>query len=203
MLPLRPQNIPHSVWSRIGRNLYQNPTHPVGIISSKIHSHFNSLHRGSIFHSVQLPPTPIVTTSQAFDGLLVPRGHCLRSSSDTYYVTNDTVLRPHATSHQGDILRDLRKATTNLTGAIWTCDVYRKDEVDRIHFPVFHQTDGVRLFDKDMPVEFVISDLKTSLEDLMKTLFSEAEIPLNLRWDTTATFPFIDPSIEMEISLNG
>ena len=37
----------------------------------------------------------------------------------------------------------------------------------------------------------------------MKTLFSEAEIPLNLRWDTTATFPFTDPSIEMEISLNG
>jgi phenylalanyl-tRNA synthetase alpha chain len=158
MLPPRPLNIPSSVWSRIGRNLYQNKNHPVGIVSAKIHEHFTALHGGKIFKSHQLPPSPIVTTAQAFDNLLVPQSHPLRSSSDTYYVSESTVLRPHATSHQRDVLKSL-STLDSPGGAIWTCDVYRKDEVDRIHFPVFHQTDGVRLFDLNTSTETIVADL--------------------------------------------
>jgi len=201
VLPPKPTGIPSSVWSRIGRNLHENPNHPVGIISNMIHDHFKSLHCGKIFRSHQLPPNPIVSTVQAFDQLLVPKDHCLRSKSDTYYIDGGRhVLRPHGTSHQGDVLASLRN-NPSATGAIWTCDVYRKDEVDRIHFPVFHQTDGVRIFPPTTSEDEIVDDLKSSLEGLMKTMFDKAEIPLKLRWDHTATFPFTNPSIEMEILL--
>jgi phenylalanyl-tRNA synthetase alpha chain len=199
MLPPRPANIPSSVWGRIGRNLYQNESHPVGIISSKIHKHFNQLHNGTVFQSFPLPSSPIVTTAQAFDNLLVPKSHPLRSTSDTYYVSESTVLRPHATSHQKQILESLRSNRSG--GAIWTCDVYRKDEVDRIHFPVFHQTDGVRVFPSTVSTDEIVQDLQTSLEELLGSLFHEAQIPLEMRWDYTATFPFTHPSMELEIRL--
>jgi phenylalanyl-tRNA synthetase alpha chain len=199
MLPPRPSNIPSSVWGRIGRNLYLNDSHPVGIISNKIHQHFNQLHGGTIFKSFPLPPSPIVTSAQAFDNLLVPKSHPLRSPSDTYYVSESSVLRPHATSHQKQVLDSLEKNSRG--GAIWTCDVYRKDEVDRIHFPVFHQTDGVRLFPPSVSSDEIVNDLQTSLEGLLGSLFHEAEIPLEMRWDYTATFPFTDPSMELEIRL--
>lgn len=173
----------------------------MGIVSSKIHEHFNKLHEGKVFHSYPLPPTPIVSTAQAFDNLLVPKSHPLRSHSDTYYVSESTVLRPHATSHQREVLKSLRDGNTDKSGAIWTCDVYRKDEVDRIHFPVFHQTDGVRLFSPETSTDEIVHDLQHSLEQLLGTLFHEAQIPLEMRWDYTATFPFTDPSMELEIRL--
>lgn len=173
----------------------------MGIVSGLIHDHFKSLHGGSVFQSAILPPTPIVSTTQAFDDLLVPKNHILRSASDTYYVTPDTVLRPHGTSHQRGILGSLR--AENKEGKIWTCDVYRKDEVDRIHFPVFHQTDGVRVFEKSASESAVVDDLKNSLKGLMRRLFEEAGRKLVLRWDETATFPFTHPSIEMEIQLQS
>ena len=203
-LPARPSNIPLSVWSRIGRNLYQNRSHPVGIVSGLIHDHFKSLHGGSVFSSAPLPATPIVTIEQAFDNLLVPRNHVLRSPSDTYYVSPDTVLRPHATSHQRDVLQWLRSAKSSTsagpTGAVWTCDVYRKDEVDKIHFPVFHQTDGVCVFNDSVDESEVVSDLEKSLESLVRHLFeSSNKKPPSVRWDRTATFPFTHPSMELEI----
>jgi phenylalanyl-tRNA synthetase alpha chain len=199
VLPARPSNIPLSVWSRMGRNLHQIRTHPVGIVSSLIQGHFKSLHGGSVFDSAPLPPTPIVTVEQAFDNLLVPKDHVLRSSSDTYYVSERTVLRPHATSHQLDVLKWLR-TQPDRTGAVWTCDVYRKDEVDRIHFPVFHQTDGVRVFENSVSESSVVSDLQQSLEGSVTALFEAGgrRAPA-MRWDHSAYFPFTHPSMELEI----
>ena len=196
--PIRPPgNIPASVWARIGRNLHRNRSHPVGIVSGLIENHF-----AAAMHKIYtVPESPIVTRAQAFDNLLVPADHVLRSASDTYYVTEDTVLRPHATSHQKEVLSDLRKSGDR--GAVWTCDVYRKDEVDRIHFPVFHQTDGVRLFDPCVSETEVLEDLEFSLESLIGNLFKKAGRNVDMRWDRAATFPFTNPSRELEIKLNN
>jgi phenylalanyl-tRNA synthetase alpha chain len=197
MLPRRPTNIPSSVWSRIGRNLHKNPRHPVGIISQMVESHFG--HQFLRSADLPLPPVPIVTSGQAFDGLLVPKDHCLRSTSDTFYVTESRVLRPHATSHQRDVIEFLTSHPSSADGAVWTCDVYRKDEVDRIHFPVFHQTDGIKLFPSSVSEAEIVTDLQASLTGLMGELFHAAQIPFEYRWDHTAFFPFTNPSIEMEI----
>ena len=188
-----------SVWSRIGRSLHANESHPIGIMSGLIHEHFESMHGGNVFKSVKVPDIPIVTANQAFDDLLVPADHVLRSSSDTFYVTKESVLRPHATSHQKSILSDLRVAGKQ--GAVWTCDVFRRDEVDRIHFPVFHQTDGVRVFDASVSEKEIIADLENSIESLILSVFKEAGKKVDMRWDRTAFFPFTNPSMELEIRL--
>lgn len=82
---------------------------------------------------------PIVTVEQNFDELLIPPEHVSRQSSDTYYVDATRVLRCHTSAHQTDLLRQGHDA-------FLVCgDVYRRDEVDSTHYPVFHQMEGVRI----------------------------------------------------------
>ena len=52
----------------------------------------------------------------------------------------DLMLRAHMTCHDQDMLR------SGLDAFLTTGDVYRRDTIDRTHYPVFHQMDGVRLF---------------------------------------------------------
>jgi phenylalanyl-tRNA synthetase alpha chain len=78
-------------------------------------------------------------------------------------------------------------------------DVYRRDTVDRTHYPVFHQVDGVRLFEQEESSEHVISDLKDSLEGLAGRLFGSGA---DIRW-VGGDFPFTTPSFELEVLWGG
>lgn len=83
---------------------------------------------------------PIVTIEQNFDELLIPPDHVSRQPSDTYYVDDRRVLRCHTSAHQTTLLRQGEQR-------FLVCgDVYRRDEVDSTHYPVFHQMEGVRIF---------------------------------------------------------
>nr|PIL97642.1 Ferredoxin-fold anticodon binding domain-containing protein [Toxoplasma gondii COUG] len=107
--------------------------------------------------------SPFVTCRQNFDSLLVPLDHVSRLPSDTYYLDNSphalagkgtnsstpadqeynpnrVLLRTHSTAHQRDLI------DAGVEAAVWTAEVIRRDEIDRLHYPVFHQTDGFRLF---------------------------------------------------------
>lgn len=80
-----------------------------------------------------------MTVEQNFDELLIPSDHVSRRPSDTYYVDANRVLRCHTSAHQASILREGHDA-------FLVCgDVYRRDEVDSTHYPVFHQMEGVRV----------------------------------------------------------
>ena len=86
-----------------------------------------------------------------------------------------------------------------------TGDVYRRDAIDATHYPVFHQTEGVRVFSEDEwtasgmnPTAFAEKDLKETLEGLAKYLFGDVEC----RW-VDEYFPFTDPSFELEIFFKG
>lgn len=82
---------------------------------------------------------PIVTVEQNFDELLIPPDHVSRQASDTYYVDDQRVLRCHTSAHQTALLRQGQDR-------FLVCgDVYRRDEVDCTHYPVFHQMEGVRV----------------------------------------------------------
>ncbi|CEM00844.1 unnamed protein product [Vitrella brassicaformis CCMP3155] len=198
-LPHRPRHIPNHVWSKIGRGLYTCPTHPLGILRRKIEDHF----RNERFEYLTLHDrTPIVTVEENFDSLLIPEDHVSRLPTDTYFVGNQHVLRTQATAHQAEFLEKGRSAL------IWSADVYRKDRVDSLHYPVFHQCDGIRTFE---PAELsvldgvrasdkVLSHLKWCLEGLVDHLFGRE---CQRRWDDTATFPFTDPSLELEVFFNG
>ncbi len=85
-------------------------------------------------------------------------------------------------------------------------DVYRKDTVDKTHYPVFHQMEGVRIFKYDEIGVTNITDakhvagedLKQVLSNLARKVFGDVE----MRWSTDF-FPFTDPSFELEIFYNN
>ena len=206
-------NVPDSVYDKMGSNLHRRPDHPICIIKEAIYEYFDSLEAAagtSQFKKFDDLPCVVPATSN-FDAVLVPADHVSRSPNDTYYVDDATVLRCHTSAHQLDTLRAGEKAF------LVTGDVYRRDSIDASHYPVFHQMEGVRVFE---PAEFSSSgssgsgsgddtvaagtahaerELKRVLEGLARHLFgSEAET----RW-VDAFFPFTEPSFELEVLFRG
>ena len=84
---------------------------------------------------------PVVTIKQNFDDLLFTKDHPGRNRTDTYYIDQDHVLRTHTSAHQSEALSSLSSQ-----GYLLTADVYRRDEIDPTHYPVFHQMEGIRTF---------------------------------------------------------
>jgi phenylalanyl-tRNA synthetase alpha chain len=77
-----------------------------------------------------------------FFSLLVPKTHVSRSKHDCYYVNKNYLLRSHTSAHQSELIK------SGLNSFLVIGDVYRRDEIDSTHYPVFHQCEGVRLFNK-------------------------------------------------------
>jgi len=73
-----------------------------------------------------------VKTQDCFDALFIPPDHVSRRPTDTYYLDKDTILRTHTSVHQIPIMKQGHNAFLCMG------DVYRKDTVDRTHYPVFH-----------------------------------------------------------------
>merc|ERR1719411_183229 len=92
--------------------------------------------------SVHEDLSPIVTIEQNFDSLLVPNDHVSRAKSDSYYVNKEYMLRAHTSAHQRDLIK------MGLDNFLVVGDVYRRDEIDATHYPVFHQVEGVRLVEE-------------------------------------------------------
>src|SRR5690606_8645557 len=92
---------------------------------------------------------PIVSTAQNFDVLGFPADHPGRNRTDTYYVNKSTVLRTHTSAHQHSYFQRMNlneQTKPGEEGYTVIADVYRRDEVDRSHYPVFHQMEGARLW---------------------------------------------------------
>ncbi|OLY82109.1 Phenylalanine-tRNA ligase, mitochondrial [Smittium mucronatum] len=118
----------------------------------------------SYAHYDELPP--IVTEYQNFDSLLIPRTHSSRNVSDTYYINKDVLLRTHTSAHQAQLIKagvendnSIIEKNKNLLikgkkeninrRFLAAADVYRRDEIDSSHYPIFHQMEGVTLFSKE------------------------------------------------------
>ena len=83
--------------------------------------------------------------------LLIPEDHPSRKQSDCYYLNKDYILRGHTSAHQQELM------SMGLDNFIVMGDVYRRDEIDSSHFPVFHQAEGVRLFNKHQVLQIKIN----------------------------------------------
>lgn len=84
-----------------------------------------------------------MSVHENFDSLGFPPDHPGRARSDTYYINKSTLLRTHTSAHEAAIFR-----ANETNGYLISADVYRRDEVDRSHYPVFHQMEGARLWDR-------------------------------------------------------
>jgi phenylalanyl-tRNA synthetase alpha chain len=129
-------NVTASILSYVNRNIYLIPNHPIGILHSLIHSHF-----GPRYTSIP-PIPPLVTQAKNFDSLSFPQDHPGRERKNSYYINQEWMLRTHTSAHEVDTFSQGKKRW------LLTADVYRRDEIDSSHFPVFHQMEGARLFSK-------------------------------------------------------
>ena len=220
-------NVTPTVIARIGRNLHNIPHHPVQIIKQRVVSHFHKRYvsrTGNALFAHFDNVSPLVTTEQNFDSLLVPPGHVSRAKNDSYYVNSTHMLRAHTSAHQQDFIK------MGCNQFLVTGDVYRRDAIDSSHYPTFHQMEGVRLFSKhelfpstdeleileqdptfmvetdEKQLEHTIDaakmlelDLKRTLEALVKELFGKN---IKMRW-VSCYFPFTHPSFELEIEFQG
>ncbi len=155
------------------------------------------------FKNLDVIQTPeIVPADISFDLFDFPADHPARSNSDTYYVDKKNILRTHTTVmwyyHMQNENVKQRMAAGEPVGAFSFGKVYRKDEIDRRHMNVFHQIDGWYLAPKERQV-IGEEDLKKVLSDIAKAIFGQG---VKYRFNKD-TFPYTDPSLEMEIEMWG
>ncbi len=144
----------------------------------------------------------IVPTHITFDLFNMPLGHPARSRSDTYYATDEYILRTHDTVMWYYYLNHpaikARIQENQPLGVMCYGKVYRKDEIDRRHMNVFHQLGGLYLV-PDNQRTVTLDDLKNVLTEIAQNIFG-ANVKNRFNEDN---FPYTDPSLEMEIEING
>ncbi len=120
-----------------------------------------------------------------FEALNMPKNHPARDMQDTFYISDDVVLRTHTSPVQIRVM-EKRKPPLKIIapGKVYRCDA------DVSHTPMFHQVEG---FMVDTDIAF--SDLKGVLEAFIHSVFSE-ETPVRFR---PSFFPFTEPSAEVDI----
>lgn len=136
-------NVNSRILTRLDWQLHNQKGHPINIIRQRIQNFFYSSfsnRSGNPLFSVYDNLSPVVTLEQNFDSLLVPENHPSRAPSDSYYINQKYMLRAHTSAHQRDLIR------SGLDAFLVVGDVYRRDAIDKSHYPVFHQTEGVRLY---------------------------------------------------------
>lgn len=177
-------------------DLTQKPNSPVKILFDSI----VELPRFKDFDVVEFPR--IITVEQDFDWLNTPKDHPSRRETDTYYVNERYLLRTQMTAFWSFYLKDKevlkRLETEGEIKALSPGIVYRKDEIDRHHFPAFHQIDGLLICKKSKKI-ITQNDLKEVQVDLAKGIFGP-DIEYKFLDDD---FPYTVESLEMDIKFNG
>jgi len=144
----------------------------------------------------------IVSVESDFNLLNTPKDHPSRRETDTYYINEEYVLRTQMTAFWSFYLKDQevlkRLETEGQVSALAPGIVYRKDEIDRHHFPAFHQIDGLLICKKSKKI-ITQEKLKEVQVDLAKGIFGE-----NIEYKfLDDTFPYTIESLEMDIMFNG
>ncbi|MDR0813079.1 MAG: phenylalanine--tRNA ligase subunit alpha [Oscillospiraceae bacterium] len=123
-----------------------------------------------------------------FDKLNIPWGHTVREWSDTFYTEEDESIHLRCQTSPVQV-RYMEKHEPPIR-IISPGRVYRKDEVDATHSPMFHQIEGL-VVDKGI----TLADLKGTLAAVMKKLYGEH----TLTRFRPHHFPFTEPSCEVDV----
>lgn len=122
-----------------------------------------------------------------FEALNIPANHPAKDEQDTFYISGDILLRTQTSPVQ---VRTMEKGDLPVR-VICPGTVYRADEVDATHSPIFHQLEGL-VVDKGI----TMGDLKGALAVFAKELFGE-DTKVRFR---PHHFPFTEPSAEMDVT---
>lgn len=164
-----------------GREVKQGRIHPLNIVLREIEEIF----LGMGFDVAEGPEVEL--SYYNFDALNTPKNHPARDMQDTFYINPDILLRTHTSPTQ---IRTMEKQQPPLK-IIVPGRVYRCDEVDASHSPVFHQIEGL-VVDKNINM----GDLKGTLGQFARECFGP-ETRTRFR---PHHFPFTEPSAEVDVS---
>jgi phenylalanyl-tRNA synthetase alpha chain len=129
----------------------------------------------------------VVTVWENFDALNADLGHPSRSKLDTFYLDDDTILRPQTSPDQ-------IKAMLTRTPPIYMVSpgrVYRRDTPDATHSPTFQQVECLAV-DRGI----TLADLRGTVQQYFRQLFGP-DRDVRMR---TSFFPFTEPSVEFDVT---
>ena len=122
-----------------------------------------------------------------FEALNIPKDHPARDTQDTFYITENVLLRTQTSPVQIRTMENQKPPIRIIAPG----RVFRSDALDATHSPLFHQIEGL-VVDKGI----TMADLKGTLEVFCKKLYGE-DIQVRFR---PHHFPFTEPSAEMDVS---
>lgn len=157
--------------------------HPITLVANEIMDIF----KGLGFEVLEGPE--IETDYYSFEALNIPKNHPARDMQDTFYITENILLRPHTSPNQ---VRTMEKKKPPIK-MLCPGKVYRSDD-DASHSPMFHQIEGL-VVDKHI----TLCDLQGTLEAFAKALFDQ-RTKTRFR---PSFFPFTEPSVEVDLSCSN
>lgn len=162
-----------------GRPCLSGSLHPITETTREICAIFNRLG----FETVEGPQ--VETDYYNFEALNIPKNHPARDMQDTFYVSDNVVLRTHTSPIQVRIMEQQQPPVRIIApGKVYRCDS------DLTHTPMFHQVEGLMV---DRNVSF--GDLKGILTTFVQQIF-DPETSVRFR---PSFFPFTEPSAEVDI----
>lgn len=164
-----------------GKVTRKGSLHPLSIVTNDMIDIFRSMG----FDVVDGPE--VETDHYCFECLNVPADHPARDMQDTFYLGKDLLLRTQTSAAQIRTMEN-RKPPIRV---VCPGRVFRADEVDATHSPVFHQMEGL-VVDKGI----TMCDLKGVLEQFAREIYGP-ETKVKFR---PSFFPFTEPSVEVDVT---
>ncbi|HEY9577948.1 MAG TPA: phenylalanine--tRNA ligase subunit alpha [Pseudobacillus sp.] len=166
-----------------GRPVRTGSVHPLTKVVEEIEDLFISMG-----YSIAEGPE-VETDYYNFEALNLPKGHPARDMQDSFYITEDILLRTHTSPVQARTME--KHEGKGPVKIICPGRVYRRDNDDATHSHQFTQIEGLAV-DENISM----GDLKGTLEVFVKRLFGE-DREIRLR---PSFFPFTEPSVEVDVS---
>ncbi len=164
-----------------GKNIELGSVHPITQVIQEVEEIFLGM-------GYAIADGPEVETAiYNFDKLNTPSDHPARDLQDTFYITDDIILRTQTSPVQARVMEKQKPPIKIICPGV----VYRSDTPDATHSPVFHQIEGL-VVDKNI----TMSDLKGTLEMFAKNCLGP-NTKVRFR---PHHFPFTEPSAEADVS---
>ena len=167
-----------------GKTRAEGGLHPLSIVQEDLIDIFRSMG----FDVVDGPE--IETDYYCFEALNVPKDHPARDMQDTFYQGENLLLRTQTSAAQIRTMEG-RKPPIRI---VCPGRVYRADDLDATHSPIFHQMEGL-VVDKGI----TMCDLKGCLEQFVHEIYGP-ETKVRFR---PSFFPFTEPSVEVDVSCSA
>ena len=164
-----------------GKKYNSGSIHPLTLIIDEIKNIFNKIGFSSIYGE------EVETDYYNFESLNIPKHHPARDMQDTFYVSNEVLLRTHTSSSQVHFMEENNPPIRILSPG----RVYRNEDISVRSYCLFHQIEGLYV---DKKVTF--SDLKGTLDYFAKQFFG----PNTKTRFRPSYFPFTEPSAELDVS---